>query len=208
VEFFPAAEIILYLRQRFAFKQIIFMKYLAVLLLALLPFTANAQKFGYLNAMGVLMDMPEINTVNKQLEEYAGELEKELTTMVEKYQTMAKKFEEERANYSPTIRGLKEKELMDEQSKIQRTQAAFEEELEEKRTLLLQPLLEKVDAAIKAVAKEKSLSFVFDSSKGMLLFADESMDITNDVRKQLGLAPIAPGGNTAPAGGTPAAPRK
>lgn len=193
------------------------MKYLAVLLLALLPFTAHAQKFGYLNAMGVLTDLPEINTFNKELEEYATELEKELTTMVEKYQAMAKKFEEERANYSPTIRGLKEKELMDEQSKIQRTQAAFEEELEEKKTLLLKPLLEKVDAAIKAVAKEKSLSFVFDSSKGILLFADESMDITNDVRKQLGLAPMAPGNSTpggsapsgsAPAGGTPAAPRK
>ena len=76
---------------------------------------------------------------------------------------------------------------------------------------------QEVDAAIKAVAKEKGLAFVFDSSKGMLLFADESMDITNDVRKQLGLAPIAPGSTTpsgsapagsAPAGGTPATPRK
>lgn len=167
------------------------MKYFAVFLLALLPFTANAQaKFGYLNAMGVLLDLPEISQVNKELESYASDLEAELTSMVEKYQGMVKKYEEEKDKYSPTIRSLREKELMDEQSRIQRTQAAFEEELEEKRNLLLQPLLTKVDEAIKAVARKRNLTFVFDSSKGMLLFADESLDITNDVREQLGLPPV------------------
>jgi outer membrane protein len=49
----------------------------------------------------------------------------------------------------------------------------------------------KADSAIKVVAKEKNLGYVFDTSKNALLFAEESGDISTFVKMKLGIDPNA-----------------
>jgi len=78
-----------------------------------------------------------------------------------------------------------------DQQKIQRSQEAFQQDLAEKQQLLLEPLLMKADSAIKVVAKEKNLGYVFDTSKNALLFAEESGDISTFVKMKLGIDPNA-----------------
>ena len=51
----------------------------------------------------------------------------------------------------------------------------------------LQPILDKVNNIIKQVAVENQFTYIFDSSAGILLYAQESMDVTTLVKTKLGI---------------------
>ncbi|MBL7774643.1 MAG: OmpH family outer membrane protein, partial [Saprospiraceae bacterium] len=57
---------------------------------------------------------------------------------------------------------------------------------------LYKPILERVNTAMQAVAKEGGFLLVFDTSTQVLLYADESLDLTNLVRAKLGLTALTP----------------
>ena len=57
-----------------------------------------------------------------------------------------------------------------------------------KREDLLRPILDKVDAAVKAVGKENGYGMIFDTSLfNFILSADESEDVMPMVKKKLGI---------------------
>lgn len=146
---------------------------------------------GYLNALNVLYTMPEIRQVQADLQDYSAELDKELMKVYLEYRGKDSTFQTDFNKWSPTIQKLKKEELDETQQKLQRTQQALEQDLMEKQQILIQPLLTKIDSAIKVVAKNQSLNYVFDLSKNALLFADESGDITKQVKTILGIDPNA-----------------
>lgn len=73
--------------------------------------------------------------------------------------------------------------------KIEDTRAQAAKDIGAKQTELYTPLQQKVKAAIAAVAKERSLSYVFDTSAqegNNLVYSDGSEDITAQVKTKLG----------------------
>ena len=56
-----------------------------------------------------------------------------------------------------------------------------------KRQEKLQPVIDKVNNAIKMVATDNQFTYIFDSSAGILLYAQESMDVTSLVKSKLGI---------------------
>lgn len=156
------------------------------------PFAIHAQSnLGYLNSMEIIYVMPEMKEVQKKLTDYSTELDEEFKKMTENYRKLEADYKANASKWSETIRQLKEDELLQEQQKIQRSQEAFQQDLAEKQQLLLEPLLMKADSAIKVVAKEKNLGYVFDTSKNALLYAEESGDISKFVKMKLGIDPNA-----------------
>lgn len=156
------------------------------------PVAVQAQtSLGYLNSMEIIYVMPEMKDVQKKLTDYSAELDEEFKKMTEGYRKLEADYKANASKWSETIRQLKEDELMQEQQKIQRSQEAFQQDLGEKQQLLLEPLLMKADSAIKVVAKEKNLQYVFDTSKNALLYAEESGDISKFVKMKLGIDPNA-----------------
>ncbi|MBK9338659.1 MAG: OmpH family outer membrane protein [Lewinellaceae bacterium] len=53
--------------------------------------------------------------------------------------------------------------------------------------MLYKPILERVNTAMQDVAKENAYLIVFDSSTQILLYGDESLDVTPLVKAKLGL---------------------
>jgi outer membrane protein len=82
---------------------------------------------------------------------------------------------------------ITEDELLAKQQLIQKLPTVYEEEMYEKQQLLMEPILKRLQTAVNEVAKEKGLNYIFDSGKGMLLYADTSDDITQDVKAKLGI---------------------
>ena len=58
-------------------------------------------------------------------------------------------------------------------------------DLQKKRNDLLEPIYEKVNEAIKAVAKEQGFQFIFDQQ--VLLYGEETSDVSAAVRTKLGM---------------------
>ena len=52
---------------------------------------------------------------------------------------------------------------------------------------MLTPIIEKARKAIDEVAVDKSYTYIFDNSQGLLLYAKDSEDVMTDEKAKLGL---------------------
>jgi outer membrane protein len=159
----------------------------ALIFVAANNITNDTKKLGYVNTMDVFQLMPEAGKADTILAKYAEELEKELEDMYGEYEKKVKDYQSKQGDRSATLNQSKQEEILQLQQRIQKTEQAFQQELVEKQRKLLAPIEEKIDKAVQDVAKENGISYVFDTSKGAILYADEKDDITPLVTKKLGL---------------------
>ena len=168
------------------------LKYALVLALAVsISTNMSAQKFGYLNSAAILQEMPEVKQAEADLEVLQKQLQSRGETMLQEFQ--AKYQELERKNQQGEI---SPKELEEESQALKADEtklAQFEQDMQrqvlERRDALLQPILDRVNTAIEAVAQEEGYTYIFDASPGtgILLYADESTDIVLKVKAKLGM---------------------
>jgi outer membrane protein len=155
--------------------------------------TSDPNVFGsaliaHISTAAVLDAMPDKIYAEKELEKYYGELQSQLQSMAQEYQSNLQYYEANQATMSDVMKHSKEKEIVDLQSRIQQFQSNAESEFETKRAELLMPILNKIQNAINAVASENDLSYVIDISTGAAVFlGDDSVDITYIVMKKLGI---------------------
>ena len=160
-------------------------------LIALFFLTANttveAQKFGYINSAAVLAELPEVQQMRSNLEGLQKQLQKKGQQMLADYQTKQQAALTKQQN--GTLAPVEEKQVMEDLQKKEQEIMKFEQEMQQKlgskEQELLNPILEKVNTAIQAVAKDNGFQFIFDTSSGVLLYADESQDITAMVKAKL-----------------------
>ena len=156
------------------------------LVAAVLPLFAMAQtvKLGYINSQEVMMMMPEVNDVEKQLADFNEKNMKYLQDMEKEIQDKYVKYEQEKATMSDAIRKVQEEELMS----LQTTYQTLQQEGQKKQAELIQPLQEKLRAAIESVSKKQGLTMVYDMVSGVILYKSEAaVDITPAVKKELGI---------------------
>ena len=149
--------------------------------------TLQAQKFGYVNSSAILAEMPEVKQMEANLEALQKQLQKKGQGMVEQSQQDYAAIQQKAASgdLSPKQQEEAGKKLEDQQAEIGKFEQDMVKQLQEKRNKELQPILEKVNQAITDVAKENGLQFIFD--EGVILYADESMDVATLVKAKLGL---------------------
>ncbi|MFI3296466.1 MAG: OmpH family outer membrane protein [bacterium] len=165
-------------------------KMFLILMAVALPLFAMAQdiKVGYLNSQEVMMMMPEVSDVEKQLATYNEQNTKYLQGMQEEIQAKYNKYLEEKETLSPAIARVQEEELMGLQQRYETAQQTLYQESQSKQMELIKPLQEKLIAAIATVSKKQGLLFTYDTISGALLYQSEKMiDITSAVKKELGI---------------------
>jgi len=168
-------------------KQFRFFAIVAVMFLGFST-ASNAQvKLGHINSQQLISLMPESAGIEKEIVALSKTFDDELKAMYTEFEVKGKKYEAEASTKGDAINQARAKEMQDMQQRMQQYQQSAQQELQKKRYDLLQPILEKAQKAIDAVAAEKTLDYIFDSSKGQLLFAKDSKDILNDVKKKLGI---------------------
>jgi outer membrane protein len=157
------------------------------LLLAAATTTASAQKFGYVNSSSILAEMADMKAAESNLEGLQKQLQKKGQAMVTTFQTDVAALQEK-----ASAGELTPKQQQEESAKLEARQeqiGAFEQsmvaDLQKKRTELLEPIYEKVNMAIKAVAEEGGYQFIFDQQ--VLLYGQESADVSTAVKAKLGL---------------------
>jgi outer membrane protein len=159
-----------------------------VLFVALFAGSASAQtyKFGHIDFQQLLQVMPERDVAQKAMQKHATELENQLTTMQNEYQTKVQAYIAQRDSLSEAVRSAKENDLQDLQQRIQNFQSVAQKDLQKKQEEQFQPIVKKARAAVDAVAKEEGLIYVFDVNN-LLYHSAQSEDILPLVKKKLGI---------------------
>jgi outer membrane protein len=162
-----------------------------VVVVVLFAQKADAQtlKFGHINTDELIKSMPEYDSAMAKLERTQKELVNAMQLMQVELNNKLENYNKEVKNYTDLVKQTKEQEMSDMNKRIQDFQTQAQTQLQEMQNQLTQPIFAKVDKAIKDVGKEGGYLYVFDISKGQLLYFDEtkSTNILAPVKTKLGL---------------------
>ncbi|AKD02519.1 OmpH family outer membrane protein [Pontibacter korlensis] len=161
-------------------------------------------KIGYTNVEYILLQLPESKQIESQLKDHSTQLENQLKNKYAEYESKLQAYEKGAATMDATIREDKEKELMGLNNSIQEFQRNAQMSLQQKEKSLVDPVITKIDKAIKDVAKENGYTYVI--SNQALLAGPEDGDISPLVLKKLGVDPAKAQQTPEPAASKPATP--
>ncbi len=151
----------------------------------------NAQnfKFGHINSDELIQAMPEFDSAQVKLDKFRKELVNALELMSVELNNKSDTYQKESKNYTDIVKQTKQQELADLNRRIQDFQSNAQQQLQDKQVELFQPIYTKVDKAIKDVGKENGFTYIFDISKGSVLYFDasKSTDIMALTKAKLGL---------------------
>ena len=157
------------------------------LLLLLLPVVATAQqKIAVVNSQELIAAMPDMKVAQDRLQELDKKYTAEMQTMNDEYQKKLELYMKDKGGLSEALLKSREQELADLQSRIQRSYQAMQQDMEKKQGTLMAPIQQKIVEAIKKVGDAGGYTYVMESTM-MLYSGSSAVDITAQVKKQLGL---------------------
>lgn len=159
------------------------------LLICLLPAYAQEGKFGFLDFNGTMMLMPEYHEAEISLQKLQSDLREELDRSKREFERQYVEFMLEQDHLSPSIVAKRQKELqllMDNNAMFKQR---IQNELEQQRDNLLDPLRKKLLMAVSQVCRKSGLDYVIDTGTRTYLYINENkgVDISHDVYVLVGI---------------------
>ncbi len=146
----------------------------------------SAQRFGHLDAQGILLTLPERADAQASIEAAAAEYETEVTRMRSELETKFADYQAKVGTWPDAIRQQKERELQQLDAGLQEFGATIQNDLAQMEQQLLAPMIERVRNAIEAVGKEQGFTYIFDISTGVTVY-NGGEDVTDLVKTKLGM---------------------
>jgi len=167
----------------------VFKSLLLTLVFAVIAIGAQAQKFGYINSQELISQIPEVKEANANIETLKKQLQKKGQDMVAslsaKYSDLQQK--QTKGELSPKQLEVEAAKLKQEEEQLAKFEQSSAEKVYQKSEELLTPIQDKINNAIKDVAAENGYTYIFDTSLGMVLYADPGTDVSALVKAKLGL---------------------
>ena len=162
---------------------------------------ANAQKIAHINLDSLISIMPETKTATQAVQDYAKQLEQQVTAMQTELQSKYEDYQAKQKDMPELVRASKEKELNDLNQRIQDFQQQAQTDYQKKSAELSKPVYDKAKKAIDQIAKENGYKYVLDTSTGVVIYNEPADDIFNLAVKKLGITNPTPA--TAPSSTLP-----
>jgi len=156
-----------------------------LVMFTMITMSAQAQKFGFIDSDALLLEMPKVKQARANLEVLQNQLQAKGQNMVTDFQTKAQALQDknQKGLITPKDAADEEKKLMKKQEEIQKFEQDMIKQLQAREQKELQPILNEVNDAIKAVAKENGYQFIFE--KKTLLYFEDSMNVGTLVKAKL-----------------------
>ena len=167
-------------------------KLILVALMLLVPtvnYAQKALKFGHINSQEIIQLMPERDSAVNKLQKFRKELSDTYDGLQAEFQTKYKKFQEDEKTLNDLVRKTRQEELQQMQQRIQQFQETANQQIPQKQSELMQPLIEKLKNAITEVGKEGGFIYIFDigGNTNVLFYSAESQDVSALIKQKLGL---------------------
>ena len=152
---------------------------------------AQAQKFAYVDTEYILEKMPEYTTAQRQIEQMSNQYQSTIETEAKKVDQLFRSYQAERGRLSDVQRQQREQDIINKEQAVKDLQKSFfgQEGTVTKRTeALMQPIKDRVQRAIDALAREGGYAVIFDvaASPGFI-YTNPAYDLSNRVLERLGI---------------------
>lgn len=163
---------------------------MAAFLAAFITQTVAQDKYGHLNFGVLIASMPETTLADSTLENLQKQLTQEGEAKAQAWYAKVAEFQKgvQGGTMTPVQQQTQQAELEKERDELMAFEQQMGQAIQSKREELLQPIIDKAQAAIAAVAKSNQYILVFDTSVfNAILFAQETDDLMPMVKAQLGI---------------------
>ena len=151
-----------------------------------LPMSVFAQKFGVVNTNQLMESLPEIKTINEQMEAATKKYEDEFAKLQEEFNKKYQEFQALEESTPQTIKERRMQEMQELDSKIQKFRETAMQDLQRQQQQLMAPVQENVVKAIQSVGAEGGFTFIFENMMPVYVGTDVT-DVTPLVKTRLGI---------------------
>ena len=153
--------------------------------------TAQAQKFGYVDAKFILEKMPDYKSAQGEIGKQTQTWQKEIETLNTEVDKLRKQYLAEEVLLTDDMK-LERQEAINKKDKLAKEQQkkifGFDGLYFLKKQELVKPVQDKVFDAVEKVCKKKKVQIMFDKSADLvMIYTDPKHDYTDFVLDELGL---------------------
>lgn len=156
-----------------------------ITLVMAIGFSSMAQKFAYVDSEAILNQVPAYKEALKQIDALAEEWQAEISKEYNAIDRLYKNFQAESVLLTEDMRIKREEEIVDREKQVkalQKKKFGVDGELFKKRQELINPIQQKIAAAIAKMANQKAYDFVLDKSANSgILFANDKFDKSEEI---------------------------
>ena len=155
-------------------------------------FAQGKVKLGHIDFATLYSMMPGLDSVKVIFEDYNKGVQDQFAAMQTELETKYNDYVANAEGLSDIIRSTKEAEINDLRSRMEQFEQTATQDLQNKELDLTTPIIEKAKAAVESVATENGYSYIFNSTEGLLLYAEPSDNIMDLVKAKLGITMLTP----------------
>ncbi|MBQ8889710.1 MAG: OmpH family outer membrane protein [Bacteroidaceae bacterium] len=165
------------------------LKKIALILLLIAPMSVFAQKFGHIKTQEILTAMPEYTKAQTDIKTMQKQFEDEIKRASDEVNKKYAEYQQDQANLPKNIQERRQKELQELTQKGMQLQQDAEQQLQQSWMQMLEPIVKKIEDAIKAVGQEGGYTYIFDLNATNIPYVSETLstDVTTAVKTKLGI---------------------
>ncbi len=145
---------------------------------------ADDLKVGYINTDKVFRESSMSIAAQNKLQLEFSKREKELVDLGNTLKTEADKFDKDAPTMSETQRGIRQRQLMDQDRELQRKRQEFQEDVKNRKNEEFKLVLDKANKVIKQMAETEK----YDVLLQQVAFINPKLDVTDKVIKAMNAA--------------------
>ncbi|WP_168210985.1 OmpH family outer membrane protein [Persicimonas caeni] len=148
------------------------------------PAFAQDVKIGYVDLQRALSEVEEGKKAKARLKKDFDKKQKMLTDKQEEVKKLKQSLESGAAMMTDEAKRKKAIELQQEMAKLQQLYMEMQRDLAQKETKATQKIFKKMEPILNKIAKEKGYDLILEKTESSVLFAKDSMDLTDELIKR------------------------
>jgi outer membrane protein len=155
---------------------------------------AAASKIVYVNSQKIIAQAPGRADAEAQFQKEMDQYKAQVQKLGDSLKTQIADYQKNQATMTPAARAAREKDLGGKQQAYQQHVQELEQTAQQREAELVRPIMEQINKIIEQIRSENGYLFILDagSQAGVVVAADSSLDITDQVIKKLVAAgPVA-----------------
>jgi len=156
----------------------------ALAMVAASPVSAQG-KIGYIDSQRVIREAPGAAEASSTIEKEMAGWQAQIRAMDDSMSTLMTQYQQQSVMLSADAKKQKEDEIRQKQAGWQQRARALEEEAVRRRQTLMQPIMDKIQAAITELRAAEGYAIIFDMASEAMVAADPALDLTEKVIAKL-----------------------
>lgn len=138
-------------------------------------------KVAIVDVQSAILQTNEGKAAREKIEKEVAQKRQDLLNQQNSLKKLQEEFQAQQSVLSDGDKQTKQKEFQTKLQAFQQAQMNFEQESRQKEAAALQKIFQNIQTEVQKIAKQKSYDMVFDKSAAVLLYANNTTDITPEV---------------------------